>query len=128
MSQIHEPGDAWHIGWDWHAGMWFVEPPFSVDLDEPMLWFNERHEAFEKVDEFIREQPVRASVVDEIPAPPVDLTVIRHEDNPFIPRYVPKVLRDGEPERVISEPKRVVANNAAAQDRVSDYASRVGLG
>lgn len=128
MSQIHEPGDAWHIGWDWHAGMWFVEPPFDVDLEEPMLWFNERYEAFEKVDQFIREQPVQGSVIDEIPEAPVDLTVIRHEDNPFIPRYVPKVLRDGEPERVVSEPKRVVVTNEAAQERVSDYASKVGLG
>lgn len=123
MSQIHEPGEAWHIGWDWHAGMWFVEPPFDVDLDEPMLWFNERHQAFEKVDQFIREQPLLVDVVSEIQPVREDLTVIRHEDNPLIPAYVPKAERKPEPE---PEPIRVASDAAGA--RVSDYATRVGLG
>lgn len=123
MSQIHEPGEAWHIGWDWHAGMWFVEPPFDVDLEEPMLWFTERYQAFEKVDQFIREQPLLVDVVSEIQPVREDLTVIRHEDNPLIPAYVPKAER---PEGKPKEPLRVL-NDQAAQ-RVAHYASRVGLG
>jgi hypothetical protein len=106
--------------------MWYVEPPDEVELDEPIMWFNERHQAFEFVDDQIREQPVRASVVDEIPQrqfTTADLTVLRHEDNPLLPRYVPKAERQPEQQR---EPLRV--NSDAAGDRVSDYASRVGLG
>jgi|SRR6478735_6157594 len=125
MTALHEPGEAWHIGWDWHADMWYVEPPFDAELPdgEPMKWFNHRNEAFEFVDEQIREQPVMASVVDEIPPNPVEATVIRHEDNPHLPRYVPKIERMPEP---APEPVRVLSE--AAADRVADYASKVGLG
>lgn len=68
MSRLHEVGDVWGIHWDWHAEMWFVEPPFDVELDEPIKWFNERSEAFEFVDEQIRSQPVKVSVVDQTDA------------------------------------------------------------
>lgn len=123
MTQIHEPGEVWHVGWDWHADLWFVEPPEDVELDDPILWFNERHQAFEFIDDWIRTQPVQASVVDEVPEQPFELPVIRHEDNPLLPPYVPKAQRPAEPVR---EPIRVLNENAA--DRVADYASRVGLG
>ena len=134
MSQVHEPGEVWHVGWDWHAHMWFVEPPFDVELEEPMIWFNERDEALGFVDQWIREQPVQASVVDEIEHK-YEPTVIRHEDNPLLKpdNDIPPALRKAqEAQRRAKpmedvEPRRVYAS-PAAEDRVAAYAERVGLG
>lgn len=136
MTQLHEPGEAWHIGWDWHADMWYVEPPFDVEFEdgEPMKWFHDRAEAFEEVDRFIREQPVQASIVDEIEQK-FEPTVLRHEDNPLLQgdNKIPPALakaqaaqRHSKPAEPV-EPRRVYANDSA-RDRVADYADRVGLG
>lgn len=121
MSPIHEPGEAWHIGWEWHADLWFVEPPFDVELDEPIKWFNVRHEAFEFVEKQIREQPVRVSVVDGIPEQPFDLQRQRiPDDDPQIPHYVPCKIR-------VDEEPGTVPGSSRVSDRVDEYASRVGL-
>ena len=135
MTAVHEPGEVWHIGWDWHAHMWFVEPPFDVELDDPMVWFNDRDKAFGFVDQWIREQPVQASVVDQIEQKFEDLTVVRHEDNPLLGqgKIPPALLRAQEAQRRQKpsepvEPKRMVYANDAAAARVDDYKARVGLG
>lgn len=134
MSQVHEPGEVWHVGWDWHAHMWFVEPPFDVELDDPMVWFNDRDDAFGFVDQWIREQPVQASVVDQLEQKFEQTGILRHEDNPLLGenQIPPALLRAQEAQRRQKpsepvEPKRVYANDAA-RDRVSEYADRVGLG
>jgi hypothetical protein len=137
MTATHEPGEVWHIGWDWHADMWYVEPPYDVELDEPMKWFHDRYKAFDFVDEWLRSMPVQATLAEDVERlarnPETvaaiqrgeqhiqDAVVVRHEDNPYLPKYVPQIERQPE----IQEPVRVLNDKAA--DRVADYASRVGL-
>lgn len=134
MTAVHEPGDVWHIGWDWHADMWYVEPPFDVDLDEPIKWFNERHQAFDFVDDWIREQPVSVSVVDQVDSPAARLdrnpeTKARVEAahariEEAVPVYVP------EPPRQVSGPVYVPQIQEARtpqEIRLAEYAARVGL-
>ncbi len=120
--------DKWFIGWEWHAGMWYVDPPVGIELDDE-AWFTDRAKAFAFVDEQLQKQPVQNSLVDEVPEQPFELTRIKHEDNPLlppsngVPRYVPKALRSLP---VAPEPNDEVTEKSAA--RVADYASRVGLG
>ena|SRR5690349_10324600 len=128
MSAVHEPGEVWHIGWDWFAHMWFVEPPFDVDLDEPMKWFTEREDAFDYVDTWIREQPVQASVVDQaevvqgfVPEPVDDVVVPRAERS--------REATITEPPRVLSDVHIPTAEEAQTeqQQRVAAYAQQVGI-
>lgn len=133
MTKLREPGEVWHIGWDWYAHMWFVEPPFDVELEEPIKWFHERNQAFEFVDDWIREQPVQASIVDVaeishdiIPLPEETVTV----DIPYVPRSREEQVL--EPPRVLSDPAPVriptpEEATSAAERRVAEYAQRVGL-
>jgi hypothetical protein len=135
MTKLREPGEVWHIGWDWYAHMWFVEPPFDVDLDEPIKWFNDRDEAFNFVDDWIREQPVQASIVDqaeinhEVVA--VDTSTWDDDGGSIIPprSRAEQVI---EPPRVLSVPAPVhiptpEEATTAAERRVAEYAQRVGL-
>ena len=128
MTQLHEPGEVWHVGWDWYAHMWFVEPPFDVDLDEPIKWFNERHTAFEFVDDWIREQPVQASVVEQAeinhdPEAVREFEVINEEPVSEVPVYVP------EPKRVLSDVHIPTPEEAQTERerRLAAYNQRVGI-
>lgn len=130
MTQIHEAGEVWHIGWDWYAAMWFVEPPDDVELPdgEPMLWYADRDKAFGFVDTQIREQPVINSPVDEIPSLPFELTKTDVPDNPTLPAYVPRDEREElKPwEDLVRNPVGEQPNEDRAA-RLEYYSDRVGL-
>lgn len=126
MTQLREPGEVWHIGWDWHANMWYVEPPFDVDLDEPIKWFNDRHEAFDFVDTWIREQPVQASVLDQVDEPPPEFETLTPESVEDSPVYVhvPEQVRE------VSAPvhiPRLEEATSKREARLAEYAARVGI-
>ena len=129
MAALHEPGEVWHIGWDWYAHMWFVEPPFDVDLDEPIKWFTDRHQAFDYVDEWIRTQPVQVSVLDQMdvptPEPPQpEFDVVTPEPVADVPVYTP------EPVRELSAPVHIPSleeAQTAQERRLAEYARRVGI-
>ena len=135
MTKLREPGEVWHVGWDWFAHMWYVEPPFDVELDEPIKWFNDRDQAFEFVDDWIREQPVGVSVIDQAevntePVVPIPLEETVTVDVPYVPRSREDQIM--EPPRVVSQPVPVhiptpEEATTAAERRVAEYAQRVGL-
>ena len=113
MSQIHEPGEVWHVGWDWYADMWYVEPPFDVELDEPIKWYSERQEAFDFVDEWFRTQ---APATDLTP-PPAGEPEQQVVSNPV-----------AEPVRVVEypmEPNQEYEENRVR--RLAEYKARVGI-
>lgn len=135
MTAVHEPGDVWHIGWDWHADMWYVEPPFDVDLDEPIKWFNERHQAFDFVDDWIREQPVAVSVVDQAEA------VARFDRNPetkarvqaaesrieqAVPVEVAEPVRVVEGAAPVYVPSTLAEARTPREERLARYQATVG--
>lgn len=133
MTKLREPGEVWHIGWDWYAHMWYVEPPFDVELEEPIKWFHERSDAFNFVDDWIREQPVQASIVDQAEINH-ELVTVEEEDVDAVPPYVPRSRDETitEPPRVLSTPVPVhiptpEEATTAAERRVAEYAQRVGL-
>lgn len=133
MTKLREPGEVWHVGWDWYAHMWFVEPPFDVELDEPIKWFNERHDAFDFVDTWIREQPVQASVVEQSEVTQGALVIALPDENVTdfrVPRSREEQIT--EPPRVLSQPVPVhiptpEEATTNAERRVAEYAQRVGL-
>lgn len=134
MTMLHEPGEVWHIGWDWYAHMWFVEPPFDIELDEPIKWFNDRSDAFDYVDDWIRTQPVQVGVVEQSEADSgvvilPDVATWENEGGPIarVPRSRDEQVV--EPPRVLSEvhiPTPDEAQNAQ-QRRIAEYNQRVGI-
>lgn len=128
MTAIHDPGDVWHIGWDWHADLWFVEPPFDVELDEPIKWFNQRHEAFEFVDDQIRRQPVQVSVFDHVDSSNVvDATPPPEQTVPYVrATEVPEPQRVARPVHPVYVPPIEEARNPK-EARLAQYAATVGL-
>lgn len=131
MTQLREPGEAWHIGWDWHADMWYVEPPFDVELDEPIKWFSNRDEAFNYVDDWIRKQPVQVSVIDrsEIAANLIPLTDEGTDLAVLPPRGTTAIVAP-EPVREMSAPVHIPSLEEATtrhEQRLAEYAQRVGI-
>jgi hypothetical protein len=130
MSAVHEPGEVWHIGWDWFAHMWYVEPPFDVELDEPIKWFNERGQAFNFVDDWIRSQPVQASVIDQMDTGPAETIALPDEGTDLAVQYVPPRVEVPEPVRQMVAPVHIPSLEEAQtkqEARLAEYAQRVGI-
>jgi hypothetical protein len=130
--------EHFHIGWDWHANLWFVEPPVAYDeLDVGTRYYVDRDQAFEAVDTMIREQPVqRDPITDELLREEL-AQIVDNADDPLPPRE-PVRQTAAEPVRRVStsETNRRrygVANPLAEQpltsreERLSQYQWAVGL-
>lgn len=107
--------DKWHIGWEWHANMWYVEPPVSMMDDVDVKWFEDRSEAFQWVDDQIRSQEV-ISPVEGIPTKGPLIVV----DNPILPAYVPAGLR----QQRVSDP---LPEQVDLPPHIAQYQRMVGL-
>lgn len=117
---MRDPEDHWQVNWWPNARVYYVEPPISwtdYELADDDGIFDTLAEAFDWIEGEFRKRP-----------PVVDATLeYRQYEDESTPSPVPAA----EPARVLSE--RPVRNPFPAEpvsdreDRLSDYAQRVGL-